>query len=67
MFDARKALLALSGKSFNSVGLRKAFENILFENIKDIPVEFRARDLFELAWANRWLHEHDGQYNITVS
>ena len=66
MFDAKKALLTLVGRSFNSVEFRKAFENILFENIKDIPVEFRARDLFELAWNNKWLDEVGGVYTINI-
>ncbi|MEK7066051.1 MAG: hypothetical protein AAB965_00585 [Patescibacteria group bacterium] len=66
VFDAKKALSALNGKSFDSVKLRIAFEDILFNNIKDIPAEFRARDLFELALNNGWLQEVGGTYSICI-
>ena len=64
MFDGKRALSALNGRQFNSVEIRRAFEQILFENITEIPAEFRARDLFEMAYNSGWISEKNGVYVV---
>jgi hypothetical protein len=66
MFDARSALMSLNGKALDSVDLRSKLEEICRAHLKEIPADFRARDLFEVAERKQWLRRESGRFRIQV-
>jgi hypothetical protein len=55
VFDFKEAFQALNGKTFTQKEFRLALEQILAENLRFLPAEYRTRDLAVYAQAKGWL------------
>lgn len=60
MFDAKKALADLDGKTFPKFKpLKEELERVRINHIKDLTPDFGAREIFELMRLNGWVAEDD--------
>ncbi len=66
MLRVREALKELDGLEFDPVELRRAFENVFANNLKEIAPEFTLRDLYELARDERLITELQAGTSVKI-
>jgi hypothetical protein len=68
MFDPRRAFTPLDGKILTFPELRRKLAEIRAANLRDMPIDFDAHELVQLAKHRRWLTERsDGTLCIRIS